>query len=202
MSFDGDGSRGAGDRQASIHESSVVTTHIESYRIPKIPTFFRDDPALWFLQIEASFRNARITQDRTKADIVIAALDYEVIPSVRDLISALPQPDDLYERIKERLVATFSVSAEKRLRQLLKGEVLTDGKPSLTLYRLRNLNDIRCSDAVIKSIFLEQLPSQCRAILASANVEDLQKLAELADQDDEATALDRNSVAPISANDE
>lgn len=76
---------------------------------------------------------------------------------------------------------------------------MTDGKPSLTLYRLRNLNDNKCIDAIIKSIFLEQLPSQCRVILASSNIEDLQKLAELADQIVKATNSGKNYAAAVSA---
>lgn len=153
----------------------------DSYRLPKIPPFFKDDPALWFLQVDASCRNANIVKQATKADLVVASLDFEIVACIKDLISN-PVGDEQYDRIKERIIAAYSSSAESRLRQLLKGEVLADGKPSQILCRLRNLNDSGCDDAVIKTVFLEHLPAQCRGILAAANITDLQKLAELADQ--------------------
>ena len=93
-----------------------------------------------------------------------------------------PQPNDLYTRIKNRLLSSFSVSPESRLRQLLKGEVISDGKPSLLLNRLRNLNDGNCSDEIIKTIFLDQLPAKLHGILALSNVDGLQALAQLADK--------------------
>ena len=64
--------------------------------------------------------------------------------------------------------------------------MLSDGKPSLLLNRLRNLNNNKCSDEVLKTIVLDQLPSHVRAILAMSNVDDLQALAELVDKVTEA----------------
>ena len=81
---------------------------------------------------------------------------------------------------------------------ILKGEVLTDGKPSLFLCRMRNLNDGTCSDTVIRSIFLEQLPSQTRAILTSTKIDDLQELAELADEIVQVSNPHNTYVAAVS----
>ncbi|XP_033228722.1 uncharacterized protein LOC117180365 [Belonocnema kinseyi] len=94
------------------------------------------------------------------------------------------------------------MSNEDKLRQLLKWEVVNEGKPSLILNRLRGLNDNACSDNVFKSIFLEQLPSVIRAILAMSQVADLLALATLADKVCEAvspTAFQTFTVAPHSA---
>ena len=65
---------------------------------------------------------------------------------------------------------------------LLKGKVLSDGKPSFLLNQLRNLNNNKCNDDVLKTIFVDQLPSHIRAILTISNVDNLQYLAELADK--------------------
>ncbi|XP_015436653.1 PREDICTED: uncharacterized protein LOC107191996 [Dufourea novaeangliae] len=149
--------------------------------MPKIPEFFREDPALWFSRVEATFRNARIVDEQTKVDFIVGALDFEVIASFKDFVT----DDDVtnpYRKIKNRVISAYAASSERRLRQLLKGQVLTDGKQSHILCRLRNLNDNKCDDAIIKSIFLDQVPGQTRAIHASSNVVELQELAELADQ--------------------
>ena len=160
----------------------VVEPRVEAYRSPKIPSFFRSDPAVWFMQVEASLRNARITVESTKAYFVSAAVDAEVVACVKDIVSESPPSSDVYQRIKSRVIATFACSAESNLRKLLKGQVPTDGKPSLVLSRLRNLNVGKCDDAVIRSIFLEQLPANHRAILAATGSDDLDRLAEIADK--------------------
>ena len=94
-----------------------------------------------------------------------------------------------------RLIASFSISAETRLCRLLRGEVISQGKPSLLLTRLRALNDGSCTDTIIKSVFLEQMPSHIRAILAMSNVEDLQELANLADKVPEASQPTNYQIA-------
>ena len=162
--------------------TSSDAMRIDAYRSPKIPTFFRSDPILWFVQVEASLRNARISVESTMADVVLAALDAEVVGCVKDIILTSPPPADIFQRIKSRIITTFAGSAEGNLRKLLKGQVLTDGKPSLVLSRLRNLNDGQCDDAVVRSIFLDQLPSNHRAILVATGAEDLERLAEVADK--------------------
>ncbi|XP_039311303.1 uncharacterized protein LOC120359070 [Solenopsis invicta] len=155
---------------------------VDSYRIPKIPPFLIKDPVIWFIQVEASFGTARISDQKTKAHRVISALDAEAIACCRDLI-ADPDETEPYTQLKERIIESFSASAEAQLRQLLKGQVLTSGKPSQILSRLRNLNaDKRCDDAVIKTIFCEHLTPYMRGILAVSDCADLDKLAKMADK--------------------
>ena len=136
--------------------------------------------------MKASFRQARILLESTKADYLAANLDHDLIPHIKHIFELEPKPPDIYTQIKMRPIASFSISAETRLRRLLRGEVISDGKPSFLLTSLRALNDGSCTDTIIKNVFLEQMPSHIRAILAMSNVEDLQKLANLADKVSEA----------------
>ncbi|XP_033214007.1 uncharacterized protein LOC117171067 [Belonocnema kinseyi] len=154
----------------------------DSYRYPHIPRFLPNDPSLWFLQVDSSFNVARITTELTQADTVIEALGPDVLACIKDIISVRPRPVNLYTQIKERITSSYAVSAETRLRQLLKGEVLTPGKPSFILTRLRNLNEFGCSNAVLRSILLDQLPPHVRAILSVGDLEDLKALAQIADK--------------------
>lgn len=170
------------EAERAAERLSLGVPRIDAYPVPKIPNFFRSDPALWFVQVEASLRNSRISVESTMADVVLAALDAEVVTCVKDIILMSPPPTDIYYRVKARIIGTFAASAESNLRKLLKGQVLTDGKPSLVLSRLRNLNGGQCDDAGIRSIFLEQLPANHRAILAATGTEDLDRLAAIADK--------------------
>ncbi|XP_011879255.1 PREDICTED: uncharacterized protein LOC105568301, partial [Vollenhovia emeryi] len=127
---------------------------VESYRVPKIPPFWRQAPEDWFLRVEASFRNANITVDGTKVDYLIASLDPEVISHIRDLIQADPPPDNLYKALKDRILATFTVSPEARLRQLLKAHktilvAMNEPDPQKLAETADNLADISSPSSAV-----------------------------------------------------
>ncbi|KAG5326612.1 SETMR methyltransferase, partial [Pseudoatta argentina] len=109
-----------------------------------------------------------ITDQETMAHHVIMSLDAKAIACFRDLI-AESNENKPYTKLKQYIIEIFSASAESQLRQLIKGQVLTSGKPSQILSRLRNLNtDKRCDDA--------------RGILATSESTDLDKLAKMANK--------------------
>lgn len=100
--------------------------------------------------------------------------------------------------MKARLIATYGSSSESRLRKLIKGQVSTCGKPSLVLTRLRAL-DSGCSEQVLRTVFLDQLPASCRAVLIVSEIADLNKLAVMADKFVEASEPGANSVTAVAA---
>ena len=99
----------------------VDIPRVDHYRVPKMPPFIRNDPGLWFLQVERTLRVARIVADETKADTVVAALDADAIAIIRDILLIEPPPANQYHLIKERIINAFATSAESKLRRLLKG---------------------------------------------------------------------------------
>ena len=102
----------------------------EAFRVPKIPPFWKSEPEAWILQVEASLRVAGITVDRTKVDYLLTSLGSEIVAHIADLLKADPPIDDLFNRLKERILSIYAISPESRLRTLLKGQVLGDQKPS------------------------------------------------------------------------
>jgi len=166
------------------------------YKAPKIPLFCKENVSVWFLQVDITFRNAGITASTTKADFVAEKLDYEALQAISDIITLEPRPADVYDRIKRRLTDMYDMSAEAKLRTLIKGNIALGGKPSLILNRLRALNT-GAGDNVIRSIFLEQLPAVCRATLAVSGIQDLNVLADMASKF--AEAMDSNSFNSINA---
>lgn len=87
------------------------------------------------------------------------------------------------------------MSPEARLRQVLKGELPGEGKPSLILSRIKNLSADKCSEDVIRAVFLDQLPSGCRAALAISGLTDTVKIAEMADRFIEASDIGGSCTA-------
>ncbi|KAG5322116.1 POL4 protein, partial [Pseudoatta argentina] len=76
--------------QAMLRQMQGNVARVDSYRVPKIPPFLIKDPVIWFIQVEATFEAARITEQKTKAHHVIMSLDAEAIACCRDLIA---EPD-------------------------------------------------------------------------------------------------------------
>ncbi|XP_043483456.1 probable serine/threonine-protein kinase nek1 [Leptopilina heterotoma] len=166
----------------------------------KLPGFYHKEPSVWFAQVELLFNYARVNSERAKAGAVLAVLDFETVMTLSDLITLETPPADIYKQIKIRLISNFSVSSEARLRQLLKGELSEEGKPSLILNRIRALSQGKCSDEIIKTVFVDHLPANCRAALALMETTDIDKLAELADRFVEASGPNcTQQVATVSS---
>lgn len=89
---------------------------------------------------------------------------------------------NLYTRIKERIIENFAVSSEAELRNMLKGETISEGRPTAILSKLRHLSRGRCNNEILKALFLEQLPPGCKAILSVSDNDDLSRLANMADK--------------------
>ncbi|XP_018358548.1 PREDICTED: uncharacterized protein LOC108758222 isoform X1 [Trachymyrmex cornetzi] len=137
--------------------SGGVGSTINATYAVRLPPFWRDNPQLWFAQVEAAFSIV--------ADIVTS-----------------PPDKEKYDAIKGRLVSVLGETTATRIRRLLATHELGDDKPSIFLQRLRNLAEGQVSDQILKSIFMERLPENIRAILAISEVTDLSKLAAQADK--------------------
>lgn len=169
---------------------------VNQIRNLKLPLFWKGNPALWFIQVEAAFSLSNITADTTRFRHVITQLDSQTLPAISDIILN-PPANNKYQAIKDRIMSSFAETSESKLRQLLRGIDPRDEKPTLLLQRIRNLADGQVSDALLRTLFLEQLPEYVRGVLIISGDLDLSALARQADKVMEATS--RNSVATVSA---
>lgn len=151
----------------------------------KIPPFWKQNVTLWFVQVEANFRTARVTRDQTMFDIVIGNLDGDVLTTISDLVTN-PPATGKYEALKKRLVDRFALSQRQKIRQLLSKMELGDERPSDLLRRMRELAGTSISDEILRDLFLERLPEESQKILATLDIE-LDKLAATADKICECT---------------
>ena len=104
----------------------------------KPPPFWKSNPALWFVRLEAQFELANISTDLTKFNHVLSAVDSDILNSVSDLVLKPPETDK-YKTLKERLVKIHSESESSKIRTLLQGLELGDQRPSQLLTRMRTL---------------------------------------------------------------
>ncbi|EFN88672.1 hypothetical protein EAI_04720, partial [Harpegnathos saltator] len=61
---------------------------IESITTCKIPPFRKQQPALWFAQIESLFQIHRVRSDDGRYHLVIGALDSKAIQEIADILAS------------------------------------------------------------------------------------------------------------------
>lgn len=159
---------------------------VNAVRHLKFPPFWSGNPALWFAQVEATFALYNINGDATRYRHIITQLDSRTLPAIADIITN-PPAEDKYLAIKARIMSSFAETSESKMRKLLRGLDPSNEKPSLILQRIRNLADGQVGDALLRTLFLEQLHEYVRAVLAISGDIDLSTLALQADRVMEAT---------------
>lgn len=157
-------------------------TPSDLYRVGvRLPPFWREDPAIWFRQIECNFAISAIKDDETKYNYVIAQLENRYAAEVRDIIVS-PPPKNKYETLKTELIKRLSASREKEVKQLLIHEELGDRRPSQFLRHLQHLAGTDVPVDFLRTIWTSRLPSNLQTIIASQPGMNLQALADLADK--------------------
>lgn len=147
--------------------------------IQKIP-FWSNSPAAWFRVIENQFVSARINSESSRFNHVIGMLDADAISKCMDVIEGL-SPEHPYTEFRAGVLARFAESEQSRLQRVLMGTDLGDRKPSQLLSEMRALAGNAIGDEALKTLWLQRLPSQVRAILA-ASTEPIAGLALLGDR--------------------
>nr|VZI39161.1 unnamed protein product [Spirometra erinaceieuropaei] len=149
---------------------------------------------------ESAFYSANVTKELAKYHKSVEVLPASVISQVQSL-QAHPPADAPYSTLKAEILRLTSVSDRKRYHQLLKEESPGDRKPSELLRRMRSLlGDMQVDDKFVKEMFLERLPADVQAILASSSQDlTVSHLAEIADRMIEEQRFQSPSVAQISS---
>lgn len=184
-----EGTTTVGDSDRERYVAAVATAKIQ------LPPFWENRASLWFAQAEAQFSLAKITKDIDKYNYVITSLNVRIAQEVDDIILQPPR-DDMYFTLKTAIIKRLSVTAEKRIRQILIDEELGDRTPSQFLRRLRSLvENIRIEDDFLKSLWLQRLPPTVQAILQCQPDIPLTKTAEMADKIMEAMLPSLSSLS-------
>lgn len=146
----------------------------------KLPTFWAEQPAIWFLQAEAQFSLRNISDDTTKYYHVVAALDQTTSSRIIDVLSN-PPTEDKYTAIKRRLLQIFSLSKRDRAAKLLHPSGLGDRKPTEIMDEMLSLLGNHEFCILAQQIFLEQLPEDVRLLIACEDFADPRAVAQKAD---------------------
>lgn len=160
----------------------------------RAPPFWKENPALWFTQLESQFITNGITISDTKYHIAVAALETSIINQVSDVVLN-PPAINKYETLKQRLQERFTESEERRFKKLLGAIDLGDKMPSHLWREMRDLAGERVSENLLKSLWLQRLQPHAQAILSSSDG-DMVRMTTMADKIHEV--IDTRGINAIS----
>lgn len=167
--------------ESNVPPTSVDSKTLEIHRIGvKVPPFWPENPDIWFAQIEAQFINAQVKTDISKFNTIVASIESKVLSQVSAAVLS-PPLEDKYGNLKKLIIARFSDSEQSKLRKLLSEMSLGDQKPSYLLNEMRRLGGNKVTEEMLKTLWLQNLPVQARAILSTNDV-NLDNLSVMADK--------------------
>lgn len=160
----------------------MATRNIEAISI-KLPPFWTEYPAAWFLTVESQFNTRNITVEKTKYDHVLQSLPMEVAATIFDFISSSETSQTPYTDLKKILISRNTMSESKRIEQLLSFEQMGDKKPSQFYLRLKTLagQSELVNEHLIKELWFRRLPSLVSALVKSSGKTEMKDILEVAD---------------------
>lgn len=186
-----------GTDQTKKNEAGASGLEVNVTRQVKLPPFWQANPTLWFAQVDAQFFTFNIKSDNAKYFTVVAALDSSVLQQISDIIEAPPETDK-YDSLKKNLIARFTDSQERQLRKLLNEIELGDKKPSQLLREMKALAGTKIDKSVLRTLWLQRIPSRVQIVLSASKDEDLTELSNMADKIMEISSPDH--IASVSQN--
>jgi len=172
------------EQLAGTSNEITNTTVVNKLIQPKIPPFWNEQPAAWFVLVENQFSINRIVDDNEQFAHALGALPQSIVPLISNVLTN-PQPGNKYNRLKTTLLNHYAISEEQRLDELISGlQQMGDLKPS-HFYRLleQKAGDSKLiTPALLKNRWLKRLPDELRAILARDLNKDIEEILPVADQ--------------------
>jgi hypothetical protein len=147
----------------------------------RLPTFWVDKPASWFITAESWFRLYGINREQTRYDFLVAALSKEAVSLVLDIVES-PPGHHPYTALKERLLESHQLKDYQRVSLLLRMEPLGGRKPSELLAAMLELCPRGHETSIFFThLFLERLQAELRIMLGEDNHQNPRDVAKKAD---------------------
>jgi hypothetical protein len=146
-------------------QPAAPTAATGGYAGLRLPDFWSDAPAGWFLYAESRFRIRNITSEVDRFDHLVGALPKSSVRLVMDTLESL-DADQPYSALKQRLLASHELSEFQRIELLFKMEPLGSRKPSELLSHMLEI----CPRGEERNhffifLFLQRLPKELRSHL-------------------------------------
>ena len=145
-------------------------------------TYNASDPELWTSLVEMAFDAYEVKEENKKVFLTIAALPVAMQSAARDYLVNNESKD--FAHLKEFIIKSTAIPDQVRMKKLLSDTPIGDKKPSEYLRYLRELSgrNLERDSPLLKSIFMEKIPSEISVVLELFVDEDLDRIASMADR--------------------
>ena len=104
----------------------------------RLPAFWVDKPASWFVLAESRFRLHGVNREQSKYDHLVSALTKEAVSLVLDVVEHPPE-DRPYSALKQSLLDSHQLTDYQKIAALHKMEPLGGRRPSELLAAMLEL---------------------------------------------------------------
>lgn len=139
-------------------------TEVSSIQNCKLPTFWKDNPEMWFLQAESVFQSYNVRADNARYHLIVSKLTPEALVAVTDIIKSPPAANK-YNYLKAQLINRLADSADKQLHKVLAELELGNRKPSELLRLMRSMVGAQAPENVLRVRWLALLPHTVQKLL-------------------------------------
>jgi hypothetical protein len=154
----------------------LLTTSVASSC--KLPEYWPDAPALWFLRAECSFLLRNVTDQREKFCPGGASLPRDSMRLVADLVES-PPAELMYNALKNRLLASHQLTDIQKVKLLVDMSTLGDRKPTQLQAAMIEACPRGQEDSLFMSaLFLQNLPADVKILLVHMDHTCLKELAD------------------------
>jgi len=140
--------------------ANAVSIHMSSY--------YPENLAAWFAQIDSAFINARITSSASKLHLANSKLAHAIYDSIADMVTTATTAADPYNALKTRLCDSFGLTPAQKIAALLDHPSPGDQKPSVLLDKIWALKPASM-DELLNAIFFRRMPAYIRDMVHARN---------------------------------
>lgn len=136
-------------------------------RLP-MPTVLNTNIEAWFTSMEYWFTASGINADRQRFATILAAIDPNVLAQLNEILREEPVVGK-YEFIKQKLIAHYAESEQRKLNRLLSEMPLGDKRPSELYHEMKRVAGNVLGEAALKSLWAQRLPEAARPAIAASS---------------------------------
>jgi hypothetical protein len=148
----------------------------------KLPSFWTEDPVLWFRLAEGQFNLRNVADPVARYYHVLASVPQDTVRLVRHVLHEDTGPLS-YDNLRTSLLASHTLSNYQKMEKMMRLPPLGDRKPSVLLAEMLEYCPTgESSTAVFAYLFLQRLPREIRVLLSEDDPADMRAIADKADR--------------------
>lgn len=136
---------------------------------PKLPIPLMTDTGIenYFMSLEYWFLACGVTNDTRQFHTVMAQVPPSKLPELKSVLEELPN-DNQYLYNKQKLIAHFADSQQRRLQRLLSDLPLGDMRPSQLFHEMTRVAGSAVQPTVIRDLWATRLPAHAQAAVVAS----------------------------------